>query len=430
MSPMKAPGRMLLTVLMGCALAACGTPAPDPPSSTAIPSPPASDPSATPSPGPTAVTTPEPIGSLEPSPPPIADDPPPLALELIASGLTAPTTISPVPDGRLLVTERSGRIVALEPDEGQVIEIATLSDRVTSGTSGSDERGLLGLALHPDWPDVARAFVHYTDRDGNTVLAELSGEEAGGNPVLHPDSEQVLLRVQQPFGNHNGGQLTFGPDGMLWLGLGDGGGGGDPTGTGQDPDDLLGSILRLDVDEPGAVRPPNDAPFIDGGGAPEVHLYGLRNPWRFSFDRLTGELWIADVGQNAFEEVNRLDPVGDSGGNLGWNVMEASHCYAESGCSSGGLILPVSEYGRELGCSITGGYVYRGAAIDGLAGWYLFGDYCSGTIFGVPSDVDALTPPRTLLSDDVAISAFGEDADGELYVADLGGAIYRIVRGD
>ncbi len=428
---MKVPGRTLLMVLMGSLLAACGTPPEDAPATTASPTPPISDPSTAATPASTADATASPSPTVEPSPspPPVAADPPPLALERVATGLTAPTNLSPIPDGGLLVTERSGRILALEPDASRLIEVTNLSDRVTPATSGSDERGLLGLAIHPAWPRDARAFVHYTSRDGNTVLAELTGEMVDGAPRLDAGSERVLLRVPQPFVNHNGGQLVFGPDAMLWLGLGDGGGGGDPLGTGQDPSDLLGSIIRLDVADPGTVRPPDDAAFVGGGGAPEVHLFGLRNPWRFSFDRLTGELWIADVGQNAFEEVNRLDPVADAGGNLGWNAMEASHCYAEPDCSSEGLILPVSEYGRELGCSITGGYVYRGTAIEGLGGWYLFGDYCSGTIFGIPSDTDALTPPRALLATDAAISAFGEDAAGELYVVDLGGTIYRITRG-
>lgn len=426
---MKVPGRTLLMVLMGSLLAACGTP-PEPPAvptgSPPVSATPAPTASASPTVAPTATRAPSPP---DPTPPPVADDPPPLGLELVASGFAAPTNVVGLPDGALLVTERSGRILAVDPSDGAVGMVADLSDRVTPDTTGSDERGLLGLALHPGWPEIGRSFIHYTDRSGTTTLSELAGAVVDDVPRLDLGSEAILLRVAQPYRNHNGGQLVFGPDGMLWMGLGDGGGGGDPHGTGQDPSDLLGSILRLDVEASGTARPPADAPFAGGGGAPEVHLYGLRNPWRFSFDRLTGELWIADVGQNAFEEVNRLDPVADAGGNLGWNAMEASHCYAEPECSSEGLILPVSEYGRELGCSITGGYVYRGSAIEGLGGWYLFGDYCSGTIFGIPSDTDALTPPRALLATDAAISAFGEDAAGELYVVDLGGTIYRITRG-
>jgi glucose/arabinose dehydrogenase len=220
--------------------------------------------------------------------------------------------------------------------------------------------------------------------------------------------------------------------------LGDGGSGGDPQGNGQNRSALLGKILRLDVDaEPTGDSPyaiPDDNPFADGAdGAPEVFLYGLRNPWRFSFDRATGELWIADVGQNALEEVNRIDPLADAGANLGWNKMEASACYL-AGCSPEGLILPVAEYGRDQGCSVTGGHVYRGAAIDGLAGWYLFSDYCTGLLFGVRSDLpvpgagERAVAPRVLIETGANVSSFGEDTDGELYLADhASGTIYRIV---
>jgi glucose/arabinose dehydrogenase len=423
MSPMMLPLRGVAIVLMAVVVAACGTP-PDDAAPSPAPRTPETDataPDATDRATPTTAASP---GSG--SPPPIADDPPALAIERIAADLQAPTSIEATPDGWLLVTERPGRVVAIDPGSGDREVVVDLADRVL----GQGEQGLLGLALHPDWPETLRAFVHYSDRGGDTVLAELDGRAGGGAPRLDAASERVLLRVDQPFSNHNGGQLRFGPDGYLWLGLGDGGSGGDPLDQGQDPGTLLGAILRVDVSEPGTYRIPPDNPFVDGGGAPEVHLYGLRNPWRFSFDRLTGELWIADVGQNAFEEINRIDPVADAGGNLGWNVMEASHCFADPTCSSDGLILPVSEYGRELGCSVTGGYVYRGSALPDLVGWYLFADYCTGIVFGVRSDVDELTPPRRLLDTDAAVSSFGEGPGGELYLADLAGAIYRIVAGD
>jgi glucose/arabinose dehydrogenase len=275
--------------------------------------------------------------------------------------------------------------------------------------------------------------VHYTDRNGDTVLSALTGSQDGDSaPVLDSVSERVLLTVDQPFANHNGGQLAFGPDGQLWFGLGDGGSGGDPNGNGQNPGSLLGSILRLDVSEPGGYAIPDDNPFADGsGGAPEVYLFGLRNPWRFSFDPQGDALWIGDVGQNAFEEVDRVDPVADAGANLGWNVMEASHCFADAGCSSDGLVLPVAEYGRELGCAVTGGHVYRGGAIDGLRGWYLFADYCSGLLFGIRSDTDGSDlVPRILLETGRPISSFGIDEDGELYLTDIGaGVLSRIVAG-
>ncbi|MBW3612982.1 MAG: PQQ-dependent sugar dehydrogenase [Chloroflexi bacterium] len=383
--------------------------------------------SPSPVPSPQISGTPAATPTGEPTPPPVATDPPPLALSPVVSGLSSPINITATPDGWLLVNERSGRIVAVYPENGETAVTLDISDRVL----GEGERGLLGLALHPAWRgEDLRAFVHYTDRAGDTVLSEFSMTDFALPPRLDPATERVLLRVDQPYANHNGGQLAFGPDGMLYLGLGDGGSGGDPHDNGQDPDTLLGTILRLDVSEPGVARTPDDAPFAGGGGAPEVHLSGLRNPWRFSFDRLTGDLWIADVGQNAYEEVNRLDPTADAGGNLGWNVMEASHCFADANCDTGAFIGPVSEYGRELGCSITGGFVYRGDSIPDLRGWYLFGDYCGGTIFGIRSDVEELTPPRVLLETDAAISSFGENAEGELYLADLRGAIYRIVEAD
>lgn len=239
--------------------------------------------------------------------------------------------------------------------------------------------------------------------------------------------------MDQPFPNHNGGQLAFGPDGFLYIGLGDGGSGGDPLGNGQNPATLLGNILRLDVSTAGTYAIPAGNPFADGqGGAPEVFLYGLRNPWRFSFDRTTGLLWIGDVGQNAFEEIDRIDTNTQAGANLGWNVMEASYCYVAEGCATDGLTYPIAEYGHGVGCSVTGGYVYRGETIPALRGWYLFGDYCSGRIFALASDAQA--PPAGALAPYVAlesglnIGAFGEGADGEQFVADItGGALYRIV---
>jgi hypothetical protein len=279
--------------------------------------------------------------------------------------------------------------------------------------------------------------VHYSDRNGDTVLSEFTGsQDEGAAPSLDAASEEVLLTVAQPFANHNGGQLAFGPDGYLWFGLGDGGSGGDPLGNGQNPSALLGSILRLDVSAPGAYAIPADNPFADGAdGAPEVYLYGLRNPWRFSFDSETGLLWVADVGQESYEEVDRIDPATAAGANLGWNLMEASHCFAEQACTSDGLVLPIAEYGHDQGCSVTGGLVYRGGDVDGLQGWYLFGDYCTGLFFGLPSDAEApadgsALAPRVLLETGRSISSFGTDTDGELYLTDIGGGtLSRIVAG-
>jgi glucose/arabinose dehydrogenase len=433
MVAMPLPRRLAAAIsLMGLLLAACAgpdpTPSADPTSSrtpTLTPAPP-STPSG---------TTEAPAASASPSAVPIADEPPALALEEVAR-VDQPVSITASADGFLYVNERRGRIIAIEPTGGSAEVVLDITDRV--GSDGS-EQGLLGFALHPEFKGLnLRAFVHYTDRSGDTVLSEFSVTDFPRPARFDAGTERVLLRVDQPFDNHNGGQLAFGPDGYLWFGLGDGGSGGDPQGNGQNPSALLGKILRLDIDaEPtgdGEYAIPEDNPFADDAdGAPEVFLYGLRNPWRFSFDRETGQLWIADVGQNALEEISRVDPETDAGANLGWNRMEASACYAP-GCSSEGLLLPVAEYGRDQGCSVTGGHVYRGTAIGGLAGWYLFSDYCSGLLFGVRSDL-RVTPageraaaPRVLLETGSNVTSFAEDADGELYLADhASGTIYRIV---
>ena len=353
---------------------------------------------------------------------------PGLTLQEVVSGLDQPIGVEPGPDGTLLVQERGGRLVGVDPAEGRTWTVVDLGDRVL----GEGERGLLGVAMHPDWPADPRVFVHYSDRDGNTVLSQLrAAETSAPEPTLDRASETVLLQVEQPYPNHNGGQLAFGPDGYLWMGLGDGGSGGDPLGNGQNPETLLGSLLRVDVGEPDAERyaVPPDNPFAQEGGAPEVYHYGLRNPWRFSFDRDNGELFIADVGQNAYEEVNRLPADTGAGLNFGWNVMEASHCFSDAACDTGGLVQPWVEYGRDLGCSVTGGYVYRGAAIEVLRGWYVFADFCSGLLFGASVDAtrDVTTPPVILLETGAQVAALGQDEDGELYVADLAsGTIYRV----
>jgi glucose/arabinose dehydrogenase len=358
----------------------------------------------------------------------VSAEAPPLAVTAVGSGFVDPIGVVGAPGGWLLVNERPGRIVALDPATGMTKVALDITDRVLGG----GERGLLGLVLAAGWPDDARAFVHYTDRDGNTVLSVFdAAADADGVPIIDAGSEAIVLRQVQPFANHNGGQLAFGPDGYLWMALGDGGSGGDPQGNGQNPNALLGKLLRLDVSGTAGYAIPPDNPFADGElGSPEVALYGLRNPWRFSFDRLTGLLWIGDVGQNAFEEIDRVDPVAELGANLGWNRMEGAHCFNAAECDQSGLTLPVVEYGRALGCATIGGFVYRGDAIPGLRGWYLFSDSCSGLLFGIPSDATGVNDPRTLLETGVGISSFGEGADGELYLAGLGsGTIYRIDAG-
>ena len=424
-------GALLLVLMLGVPACTTASPTPDAPSPSPSPSP--ALPSVPPPSEVAASTTPTAVEG--PSSRPIADDPGPVALEVVTEGLASPVGFAAVPDGSLLAHERGGRVVSIDPATGEQSVFLDLSDRILAG----GEQGLLGLVLHPGWPAVAEAIVHYTDPAGDTVVSIITAPE-GAEPRLDPATERVILRVDQPFANHNGGQLAFGPDGMLYLGLGDGGSGGDPRGHGQDATTLLGSILRLDVlgaaeGEPYAIPPDN--PFADGtGGAPEIFAYGLRNPWRFSFDPATGELWIADVGQGSWEEVDRIDPETDAGANLGWNLMEGTHCFAEDACSGEGLLLPVTAYDHGAGCSVTGGEVYRGSAIPALWGWYVFSDFCSGALFGVPADVEApaageaAAAPRVLLETDASVSAFGVGSDGELYLADIGrGIIYRIVGG-
>jgi glucose/arabinose dehydrogenase len=268
--------------------------------------------------------------------------------------------------------------------------------------------------------------VNYTNRSGDTVVARFRATK-------DPDradaaSEEVLLTVKQPFANHNGGQLAFGPDGYLYIGMGDGGSAGDPFRNGQKMDALLGKLLRIDVGS--GVRPyavPVANPFSGKkGAAPEIWALGLRNPWRFSFDRKTGDLFIADVGQNAYEEVN-VQPAASKGGeNYGWNVMEGMHCFRSKTCAGSGMVLPVAEYDHDSGCSVTGGMVYRGRAFPLLDGIYLYGDYCSGRVWGMRRSGEQWLV-KELARTRFSISTFGEDEDGELYIADHdGGGIYRI----
>ncbi|MBW7916447.1 MAG: PQQ-dependent sugar dehydrogenase [Trueperaceae bacterium] len=341
----------------------------------------------------------------------------------VADGLKKPVTITHAGDARLFVVQQGGQVRIIR--DGALLKepFLDVSDRVTTG----GERGLLGLAFPPDYAASGRFYVYYTGANGESVLSRF--EVTRGNPDRADEtSEEVLLTHDQPYSNHNGGQLAFGPDGYLYLGLGDGGSGGDPHGNGQDLGTLLAKLLRLDVSPETGYRVPADNPFVTTPGAkPEIWAYGLRNPWRFSFDRATGDLYIADVGQNAFEEVD-FQPAGSRGGeNYGWNVMEASHCYDAGSCDQAGLTLPVIEYphGPQWGSSISGGYVYRGEAVPALAGRYVFADFSSGRIWSAdPAAGWDVTP---LLQTGFNVSTFGEGVDGELYVADYsGGLIYRV----
>ena len=299
-----------------------------------------------------------------------------------------------------------------------------ITDRVLAG----GERGLLGLAFHTDFASNRFLYAFYTRADGDLVISRFTANV--GLAAASGTTEQILLRIEHSANsNHNGGQLAFGPDGYLYVGTGDGGGGGDPDGNGQSIGTLLGKILRIDVDGTGAgtfgnYAIPGTNPFVGVTGADEIWDFGLRNPWRFSFDRATDALWIGDVGQGDWEEIDR-EPAGDPGGrNYGWNVMEGAHCYNATTCDQTGKTLPIAEYSHSFGCSVTGGFVYRGSTQPDLVGQYVFADYCSGRIWTIPAGGTAKTER---LQASVNISSFGESEGGELYATHLGGALYRVV---
>jgi len=325
--------------------------------------------------------------------------------------------------GRLFIVEQPGTIKILE--QGRLLEVPFLDikDRVIF----RGEQGLLGLAFHPEYRRNGRFFVNYTRKDdGATVIAEYRRsdlEDRAGR------EERVLLLIPQPYANHNGGMIVFGPDGYLYIGMGDGGSGGDPQNRAQNKDELLGKLLRIDVNSPVPYGIPADNHFGQGKGRSEIFAMGLRNPWRFSFDREAGDLWLADVGQDRWEEVN----VVRTGGNYGWRVMEGFHCYdIQETCRKDGYILPLLEYDHQGGrCSITGGYVYRGRAIPALVGVYIYGDYCSGEVFAVRTAQGGriVGEPWLLVKAKVLISSFGEDDRGEVYVLDHKGAVYQLAPG-
>jgi glucose/arabinose dehydrogenase len=347
-----------------------------------------------------------------------------LSLEPFATVGGGPLAMAALPDGsgRLLVAAQDGKVWLLSAD-GTVAgsPMLDLGPRITTG----GEQGLLGIAPHPSFPTDPRVFVDYTDTNGDTIVASFR-MPAGDASRLDPDTFQQLLFVDQPYANHNGGALAFGPDGDLYVSLGDGGSGGDPQGNGQRLDTLLGKILRLRVDGTETYLIPPDNPFAIGGGKPEIWLLGLRNPWRLSFDRETGDLWIGDVGQNAWEEVD-VARAGAGGLNFGWRVMEGTHCYNADTCERDDLTLPATDYGRDLGCTVIGGYVYRGAAWDFLRGAYLFADYCSGNLFALDASATAYAAPTLVGTGGNGIAAWGQDAGGELYVLDLDGTISKVV---
>jgi len=407
------PRRLAVAAVLALLATACGT----------------QSPTASPSSGPT-VTEPSPAPSPtpEPTPPPLRSGPDRLGLELVTGTFTLPTGVTNAGDGsrRLFVVERGGRIWIVNRD-GTVAPMPFLD--IASRIVSSGEQGLLGLAFHPRYAETGRFFVAYTRQpDGADVVAEYRVSSAAD--TADPASERILLAIPDPAANHNGGALVFGPDRLLYIALGDGGGQNDQFGNAQNLNSLLGKILRIDVNAPrssGRVYAiPADNPFASGGGAPEIWAIGMRNPWRISFDRAWHDLYIGDVGGGNWEEIDRQPAEAAGGLNYGWPIMEGRHCLAGS-CTMTGYVQPIAEYSHDLGCSVIGGYVYRGAVQPGLQGVYVFGDWCSGRIFTLDVDGETITP-KTVLESGLQVSSFGEDEAGEIYLVDFaGGGLYRIV---
>jgi glucose/arabinose dehydrogenase len=352
-----------------------------------------------------------------------------VVLQEVTAGLAFPLDLAaPQGDPRLFIVEQGGAIRIVKDGALLATPFLDLSAQVSTG----GERGLLGLAFAPQYATSGRFIVHYTDLAGDT---RVSSFRVSSDPdVADPSSELAVLSADQPFSNHNGGQVLFGPDGHLYITLGDGGASGDPGGRGQSLEELLGSILRIDPVDGGGYTVPTDNPLVGTSGAlPEIWSYGLRNPWRIAFDPANGDLYIADVGQNAWEEVNVSTAAEGAGRghNFGWSVMEGPDCFRSSPCDQDALELPVLSYGHGDGCSIIGGYVYRGAAIPALQGHYFYSDYCSGWVrtfrFENGAAVDQFQWPT--LAPGGGVLSFGRDAAGELYVLSAGGGVFKIVPG-
>jgi glucose/arabinose dehydrogenase len=350
-----------------------------------------------------------------------------VTLAPFVSGLHNPVDLQQPKDnsGRLFVAEQGGTIRVIA--NGAVVGTPFLD--ITSKVTFGGEMGLLGLAFHPNFAQNHIFYIHY-DRTVSgrrqSVLAQY--HVSSDTNRADPASERILLTVDQPFDNHKGGQIAFGPDGFLYIGLGDGGSEGDPHGNGQNKNTLLGKVLRIDVNSTSAGKQyaiPADNPFAGGGGKPEVFAYGVRNPWRMSFDRTSGTLFAADVGGDRYEEVDIIQ----RGNNYGWNIMEASHCLnPPTGCNTTGLTMPIAEYSHSEGEAIVGGYVYHGDKIPSLQNVYIFGDYITGKIWALTSDTSGAWTRTLLLDTGGNISSFGQDQSGEIYVIDLSGNIYQLAQ--
>lgn len=352
-----------------------------------------------------------------------------ISFSRVARNLSKPVFITHSGDnnGRLFIVEQGGRIKVLRQGVVRSTPFLNLSGKVSSGS----ERGLLGLAFHPQYGLNGKFYVNYTNGGGDTIIAEYfrSSDANIANPT-----GRILLTIDQPYSNHNGGMLAFGPDGYLYIGMGDGGSSGDPQNRAQNVNSRLGKILRIDVADPAGAQQytiPPDNPYVGINGYDEIWSIGVRNPWRFSFDSRTGDLWIGDVGQDRYEEIDRS--TAESGGgrrlNYGWPSLEGTSCFKPmSGCNKTGKTPPIAVYSHSLGCSVTGGYVYRGLAYRGLVGGYLFGDFCSGRVWALRAHGPAAQSPVLMADTNIAISSFGEGPDGTIYVTDLGsGDVWAVV---
>ncbi|MBI3242776.1 MAG: PQQ-dependent sugar dehydrogenase [Chloroflexi bacterium] len=363
------------------------------------------------SPPPTVTTAPPEVPSpAPPTPSPSIPGGSCCDFQLVADGLYRPTLVTHAGDERLFILEQSGQVRVVV--DGQLVAAPFLDiDAIVSDRA--NEQGLLGLAFHPNYAENGQFFVNYTNSLGDTVIARYT---VSSDPNLaDPASGEILFTIDQPYVNHNGGGLAFGPDGLLYVGMGDGGSQGDPRGNGQNPYSFLGKMLRVDVE----TNPTQ----------PLIWALGLRNPWRFSFDRLTGDLFIGDVGQGEWEEIDSVaaSALAEPGPNFGWNIFEGTHRYSDGPADL--VVPPIAEYSHaEGGCSVTGGYVYRGTALPELSGIYFFADYCSGIIWSLTPQADGAWERNVFMNTDFTISSFGEDVNGELYVVDHGGAVYRLVK--
>jgi len=340
-----------------------------------------------------------------------------LALTAVFSSLVfnKPLALYQSQDLNWFAVEQGGIVKVFDAEANTSNIFINISDKITLGS----ETGLLGMALHPDFTSNGTFYLSYNDNNGDSIISRFQST----NLIADAQSETIILTVTQPYSNHNGGQISFGSDGYLYIGLGDGGSSGDPRNNSQNINSLLGTILRIDVDDTNTYKIPQDNPFVNKDGKDEIYAYGLRNPWRFSFDKTTNELWAADVGQNTWEEVNIIS----KGENYGWNILEATHCYLQDNCNNAPYVAPIHEYPRSEGQSITGGFVYRGNIITKLIGTYIYADYVSGKIWGLTKKSDGTYSNQLFIDSSAYISSFAEDQAGNLYViGHQTGKIYQI----